>query len=448
MTKVSASIITLLVMMSMIVNAQEVVELNYQKAKQIALEQNADVQNARLDVQISKHKVWETTAIGLPQVSSGVSYNNFVDIPVTLVPAIMFDPTAAPGTYLPMQFGTKHNGSLKVSASQLVFSGEYIVGLQAAKTYQFLSDQSLEKTEADVVEALSVTYHTLLFAYENVRILEVSKADMQATLNEMKETHKAGFVDQTSVDQIELNLRLMENAIITMNRQIETQEIYLKIQMGLGVNDSIVIRDSLNQVFTASNVEQIMLQEFNLGNNINYQLMNTQVMLQELNLKRERSAYLPTLSAFYSHEQSGQGNDFDFFDSDKDYYESNIVGVSMDWNLFTSGGRNAKIQQQKLELQKMQNTQTMLAEQLGMSMTSSKSELKNAYETYLSQQQNMILAKQIYENAKIQFKAGTISSTDLTTINKQYLDSQTSYYSAMMNVLNAKVALDNILGNK
>lgn len=427
------------------IQAQDVHELNYQKAKQIALEQNTEVQNARLDVQISKHKVWETTAIGLPQVTGGLSYNNFIDIPVTLIPSDFSDPNSPK---VPAQFGTKHNGSLKLSASQLVFSGEYIVGLQAAKTYQYLSDQSLEKTEADVVVAISQTYHTLLFAYENVRILESSKVDMQGTFDEMKATFKAGLVDQTSVDQLELNLRLMENGIVSMKRQIETQEIYLKIQIGLVVNDSIVISDNLNQIFTVSNVEQIMLQQFDIDKNINYQLMNTQVTLQELNLKREKSTYLPTVSAFFQHEQTGQGSDFDFFDADKDYYESNIVGLSLDWNLFTSGGRNAKVQQQKLELQKVQNTQELLAEQLSMNMNSSKNELKNAYETYLSDQQNMILAKKIYDNAKIQFKAGTLSSTELTTINKQYLDSQSSYYSAMMTVLNAKVALDNILGNK
>ena len=48
------------------------------------------------------------------------------------------DPTKT----MELQFGTKYDASLSASVSQLLFSGEYLVGLQASKAY-------LDKTNTD-----------------------------------------------------------------------------------------------------------------------------------------------------------------------------------------------------------------------------------------------------------------------------------------------------------
>ena len=103
--------------------------LSLQKVQQLALEQNYQVKNSRKDLEIANKKVWETTAIGLPQISGSASYQQFLKIPVTLIPAEFFG--GQPGTYAEMKFGTEYNISGSLTASQLVFDGAYIVGLQA-----------------------------------------------------------------------------------------------------------------------------------------------------------------------------------------------------------------------------------------------------------------------------------------------------------------------------
>jgi outer membrane protein len=63
----------------------------------------------------------------------------------TLISAEFFG--GEPGTLQPDQFGTQHNANVNFSATQLIFNGPYIVGLQAASKYKELMVKSYEKSE-------------------------------------------------------------------------------------------------------------------------------------------------------------------------------------------------------------------------------------------------------------------------------------------------------------
>ena len=84
----------------------------------------------------------ETIGIGLPNIN-GVNWQQFLEIPTTVVPTNMFVPTVPEGEYAELQFGTEHNSTVSITASQLLFDGSYIVGLKASAIYKSLSQQSL-----------------------------------------------------------------------------------------------------------------------------------------------------------------------------------------------------------------------------------------------------------------------------------------------------------------
>ena len=97
------------------------------EAQSYALQNNLNVQNARMDVDAARQLIRENTATGLPQVSAGAAYTNNLQLMTTLIPAEFFGGEA--GTFMPVQFGTQHNATANLVASQLLFSGPYIVGL-------------------------------------------------------------------------------------------------------------------------------------------------------------------------------------------------------------------------------------------------------------------------------------------------------------------------------
>ena len=106
------------------------------QAQEHALNNNYDIKNAQLDVEHASKKMQETLSVGLPQINADIEWQNFIEVPTTLVPASQFNPEAPDNIYTEMQFGIPHSTNASITASQLIFNGSYLVGLKAAKYFK------------------------------------------------------------------------------------------------------------------------------------------------------------------------------------------------------------------------------------------------------------------------------------------------------------------------
>ena len=120
----------------------------------------------KLILSIATKQVKETVAMGLPQLNLAANYQHqFV------VPELSFgqylDVNSLPDQgYLTkddflnaykdspvVPLGVKDNTTFDFTVSQLIFSGEYIVGLHAAKVVKEVSEKALVKTENEMKES-------------------------------------------------------------------------------------------------------------------------------------------------------------------------------------------------------------------------------------------------------------------------------------------------------
>ena len=447
MKTLKTTIIIFFVLFGQLSFGQVARNFSLKEAQEYAIQNNINVKNAQLDVVKSEKVVWETTAIGLPQVSSTVSYQNMVDIPITLIPAQMFDPSAPTGTFMEMQFGTQHNASFELTASQLVFSGPYIVGLQASKIYKQLSLQALDKAKIDIKETVTQTYYLALVAMENKTILDESYKNLKKIFDETNKMYKAGFMEETDVDQLEYSLKNIEISLSAISNQIDISHKLLKFQMGIDLNEEILLSDNIETIVENIGENALQPNSFNVNQHIDFQLLQTQEYLQKLSLKREKSEFLPSVSAFFNHKQNAMRDNFDLFESGKDWFPSNIVGASISIPIFSSGLKISKVQQAKLELEKAINNKDMVSQNLILGVQQANSDFSTAVDKYNNEKSNMKLTKRIYDRTLIKYKEGISSSLDLTQVHNQYLNSQSNYYNSIFELLNAKNKLDKALNN-
>lgn len=416
------------------------------QAQQYAIDHNQNLKNARLDVDVARRTVSETTSIGLPQVNASIGYNNFLDLATQLIPAKFFDPTAPDDAFAEVQFGTKHNASADLTASQLVFSGPYIVGLRAAKTYKKVSEQAYEKSLIDTRVAIAQNYYLVLLSEIMEQTVGRNVDNLKRLLFETEEMFKKGFVGSTDVDQLKITLNTLENTMRSFERQTVIARKMLKFQMGMDISEQIELSQSLNEIITATSLEVDQNVKLILEENIDYQMMKTNIDLQELLLKKERAETLPNVAAFLSHTQNAMRNDFDFFDSDGDWFPTTVVGASINIPIIAGGQRHSKIEKQKLELQKVKNTAQLLEQSLQLQLEQAVFDYNNAYEKYITELQSKELSEKIYDQTSVKYKKGMASSMELTQANDQFLNTQSSYSATVIELLNAKLEVDKILG--
>lgn len=426
------------------INAQETFTLK--QALAFAIENAYSAKNAKSDIISAKKKVNETTSIGLPQISAEGNFQNFIDIPTQVMPANAFNPFADPSQLIPVQFGTKYNTSAAITASQLLFDGSYIVGLQAAKTYKELSEKAAVKNEIEIKELVTQAYFTVLIASENLKVVDSSLTNLKKNYSDVQQFYALGFNEEQDVDQLKLSVNNLQNLKNRSQNQVELSYRMLKFQMGYDIEKPIEIADNLNTILLELNAESTLSKELSVQKNADYTLLETQKKLMELNLRKERFGYLPSLAAFFTHQQSAFRNEFNFFEN-KPWYPSTIWGLKLKIPIFDSGIKMSKTSQAKIDIEKIENQKKQLENGLKLKAYSAQTDFYTALEKYNNEKENIVLAEKIFNKTLIKYKEGIASSMELTQAHTQWLSAQGNYISSMYELLNAKNQLDKIVNN-
>jgi outer membrane protein TolC len=417
-----------------------------QEAQNYAIENNYKNKKAMLDIDIAKKKIWETTAAGLPQVNANAKIQKFLDIPVNLAPANSFNPLAPADELVELQFGLDYSNSFGITASQLIFDGSYIVGLQAAKTYKNLSISNQVKTEIELNEGVKQAYFTVLVAEENTTVLNKSKEAVDVILKETTALYKEGMVDEQSVDQLTLTVNELSTAVGIAEGQVSFARKLLKLQMGLDIATKITLKEGLD-VFTGEVQTLTEEKELNVENHVDYNLVETNMRLQKLNLRKEKYSFLPSINVFLSHEQQNMNNKFDAFSGGK-WYPMTVVGAQLTLPILTSGSRLSKMSQAKIEYEKSEISAKEVEQGLLYQTQVAQSNYETSHETYLNQKANMALAKKIYDKTVMRYKEGVSSSLDLSQTQNQYLTAEGNYIKALLDLLKSKSELQKSYGSK
>lgn len=436
-------------------------QLSLEQAQAYALENSPVLKNSTIDLEIAEKKVWETTAIGLPQASAKFSGTYQLKMSETTE---MFDgltnlgpwmygvdqtllgitknpnfgniPESTPAEEV-SDFDKKWGLTFDLTVSQLLFSGAYFVGLQTTKAFKGLSEIQITKSKNDLAEQVNNAYYLVLVMQENKVIMDSLYEQTNKIVTEMEAMKKGGFVDETTVDQMKLtanNIRVMG---LNIANQVEVAKNLLRMQMGLDMKQDIVLTDKLDALTTASTQPALMMSEFNSSANSDLQLIETSIELKKLNHKYTKTSLLPEIAAFYQFEHNFNKNALSFT-------PPHLVGVGVNIPIFGSGMKMARIKQAKLEVVKAENQKFQATLGMQLAYSDARAAYGNALNKLESNRESMDLARKIYDRTAIKLKNGMASSLELTQAQTQLLQAQATYYATVIELANAKTKLEKL----
>ena len=458
-----------LLMVAMIVGgtflsmAQESQKLSLEKSIKMALQNNTNILNSKLDLKAAQNKIWEITAMGLPHIDVKSSYQHLFIIPELNFPGTKLSKTKVPydsgtgtGTtseiqlnsgeniYLnliagdPIPLGVKNNISTDFTVSQLIFSGSYIVGLQARRAYINLAKQNDEKTKLEVIETVVNTYHMLQLAEESRKVLAQNLDNITKTLSEITEMNKQGFVEMTDVDQLEVTSNTIRNALNQIDSNLNVGYRLLKIQLGVEDSVKIDLSDPMESDESLINSSmQLINEKFNIDQNTDYLLVKTSEQFTKLDMKVSQSGFLPTLSGFYNHNIQSNAASFNFVPKD-------LIGINLTLPIFSSGERLAVVAQKRVAYEKAQNSSRLISKSLSMQASQYQNDVKLKLERYLNQKKSNVLSDTIYQRTIEKYKLGMSSSIDLMNVQNQYLTNLSSYYQSIYDLQESKSKLEKL----
>ncbi len=414
-----------------------------QQCIEYALKNNASIKNAKIDVEIAKSKVWETTAIGLPQVNANTQFQRFIDIPTVLIPSGAFG--GPPGGFTPNKFGTNYAFSYGLDASLILFDGNYLLGLQATSVYKDLSKKSLDRNEVETTVAVTKAYYNALVSTERLTLLDANIIRLKKTLDDTKAFYENGFAEKIDFDR----LQVLYNNLVVEKQKIEQLSalglLVLKFQMGMDVQEPIALSDKLDAVPFKPIIEKTDSVTYNLRPE--YNVLETAYKLNKLDLKRNKVTYLPSVVAFATHSQNSQDDYFStVFFNDKYTFPTTIIGIKATMPIFGGFSKYQKLKQAQLAVQKSENDLYNIKNVINLEAQSAQTTYNNSLASLDNQKKNRELAQDIVRVTKIKYEQGVGSGLEVVTAETSLKEAETNYIAALYDALIAKVEVDKALG--
>lgn len=427
---------------------QEAKQFSLKEAQDFAAQHAYTVQDKILDYEKARKTIKETAALGLPQITGSFGYSYNAQIPEQPIPAQFFDPNAEEGEFATVAFGVAHQNQAQLQLNQLILDGSYFVALQATRVFK--ETKSLEKEEAviDARRNVAQSYYGVLVAEETQKILTKNLKTLTDNFEETKKLFQNGFVEDQDVTQLELLVNNLANNVRNTERQVALAYQLLKFNMGIPLQEEIVLTSSLNDVINPVRGDiSLSGSPFQVDQHITYRALISQEKGAQLQLANERAKYFPTLSGFVNHSQSNFANDFDqAFSFDTYWIPGTTVGASLNWQIFAGMGRQAKVQKAKIDLDRIRVAKQASESQLQLQYQQALSDYNYAMDNLSNQMRNRNLSERIRNRTLRKYQEGLASSLELTQVENQYLDAERNYINSILNVLNAKEALEYALG--
>lgn len=407
-----------------------------------AYEHQDSVVNANLDVKSAGYRVKETIGQGLPQIHGTASFQDYLKIPTTLLPGEFFGQPA--GTFIPVKFGVKYQSNLSVTASQILFDPDYLVGLQARNTYRELYDRSL--TRSKIATAISVTkaYYQVLVAVEQLRILQADIEQLKQQVDETVARNKQGFVEKIDVDRITVQYNSLvtkkENTVRTLGLGYQL----LKFQIGMPVDNVLLLKDRLEDVQLDANASDATADTSVYRNRIEYSLLETQSKLYQYDVKRKKGQFLPKLTANAGYTASYQDNAFGTLYHNN--FPSAYIGLTLNVPIFTGFQHVNQLRQSEITLLKSRNDMFAAKNALNLEVKKARITYLNGLQTLNDQKKNRALAEEVLRISKIKYQQGVGSSLEVIQAQTALQDADNSYIQGLYDALVSRVDLDKAYG--
>jgi outer membrane protein len=434
---------------------------NLEQSINYAYEHQTALLNAAIDQKIAASKVRETIGIGLPQISGTADFRDFIQTPKTVIqdfisPAVygvLTDngvkdrngvPIVAPQTFgeFPASFQQKYNSSAGLSVSQLLFSGSYIVGLQASKTFKELSQRAYARTKIETNVAVSKAFYMVLVNNKRIELLDANIKQLKSQLNQTKALFENGFAEKIDADRLSVLYNNLNTEKENVLRSLELGITMLKFQMGMPLENELSINGSIEGVNL--NKAEILSDTSAYRNRIEYALSETQIKLNQLDLKRYKSEFLPNLAAFGSSSMQFQNNSFNKLY--KNTYPTTVIGLQLNVPIFSGGQKLQRVKQAEYNVLKSKNDLFKTKNSLNVDIKNSITTYTNSINSLENQQRNLDLANEVLRVSKIKYEQGVGSSIEVTQAQTSLKEAENNYINALYDALISKVDTERAIG--
>ena len=402
-----------------------------QNCIQYALRHNPDLQNAKINEDITETIIKSKLADWYPQVN--LAYNvqhNFQ------LPTFNFNGNLA-------HSGTYNTSGLNLGLTQNIFSRDALLATRTSKDVRLSASQNTQNQKINLTVAVSKAFYDIILTIQQLKVIEQDIVRNNQSYKDAYYQYQGGIVDKTDYQRATIALNNARAQKKSGDESLKAKYAYLHELMGYPDSNTIDLHYDTAQMEKEIYLDTLV--NINYGNRIEIQQLETQKKLQQYNLQYYKWSFLPNVSAFGNYNLNFLNNNFSKLYSAA--YPNSFAGITLSLPLFQGGKRLQQIKEAQFEITQADNNiisqKNAVSTEYQNAMASYKSNLYN----FFSLKENLSLANDVYEVIRMQYRAGVKAYLDVITAESDLRAAQINYYNALYQVLSSKIDVAQALGN-
>ena len=399
--------------------------LSLRQAQEYAVEHSRTIANASIDVQKAEASKWQAIASMLPQISASTDYSNYFGYKMDL---------GGMQIAMPPYVSYGLTTSIAISGAQIATIGVQELALK-------MSNITLKQNEQQICNQTKTLYCSAIVTSETINLLEESLGSLERLHAMTQKSVDVGVSEQTDADQLLVQVTSMQNSITSANRSLEVIFNSIRLLLDVDANTPISLTDSIDYILDLAIVDSVLGGEFNIENNYSYQLLKANTDLAKKQISLTGWSNGPTLSVYHQYTQKKYFSD----EMTMNMTPPNMLGISLKIPIFTSLSATSAVKDARLAYIKQLNTLADTEFSLNIQHKQLVYNLKTALDSYKAQEQNLDVARRVFDDIAKKYQYGVASSMEVINANTSLITAKSNYVQAILDILNAQISLEELL---
>lgn len=402
---------------------------------QYALENNNNLESARIDQEIIQAQIAEVKGRALPQINGSAGFSDNFSLQEQILPAEIFG--GEPGTTIAVAFGNRYQYTAGVNVQQQLLNFQLFSSIKSTSALAELRNLQTLVTTQDLIVNIIQTYVQVQVFEKQMELLQQNYDRTDNLINISKSKYKEGIIKKLDLNQLLVNRSNLktqiEDAQFATNQQMRLFKVLLQIPM----STNVVLIEKLEDRAAYSLGTELLLDA-----NLEYQQIDKSVALSIIEEKLVKAEYLPTLSANFGYNYLGQSNEA--LDFDPAVFQGQLNGT---WGLtasipiFDGFQRRNRLKQKVFATEQLELDKETLKLTIEKDFGDAKEQLVLSNSQIESQKINMDLAQENYDGIKQSYNEGVADLTELLDSEFALRQAQSNYLNALLQAKVAEVTL-------
>lgn len=422
---------------SVSMSAQETtLDLNLQKAIEIAVAENPTIKVADKEIELKKIADKEAWQALLPTVTADLALNHSITVAAIKTQMGEFK--------MGMDGTTTATGTATLAVP--VFAPAVYQNMKLTKQDILLAQEKARSSRLDLINQVTKAYYSALLSKDSYEVMQRSYNTSKENFEVVDKKYQAGRVSEYDKISAEVQMRSMRSSVVSAETGMNLAILQLKVLMGINTDVNVNIQDSLRSYESSLTLANAEANIGEIQNNSALRQLDLNKAMLERSRKMLRTNFMPTVSASLSGQYSSYSNtDWNVFGYK--YSPSSTFVLSASIPIFKASNWT-KLQSNRVQLAQLADTRLDTERQLSMAAQSYRQNMLKAISKLESDREAVKQADKAVNISGKRYDVGRGTILELNQSETALVQAELTYNQSIYDYLSNKADLDYTLGRE